>query len=47
MKDVITEEEEELLWEKGALGCSDAKTLDRSVLYPKSALWYTGMSRAS
>jgi len=40
--DVITKEEGELLWEKGALGCSDAKTLNRTVLYPKSALRYTG-----
>ena len=29
--DVVTEEEEELLWERGALGCSDAKTLNRTV----------------
>ena len=34
--DVITEEEEELLWEKGALGCSDAKTLNRMVFYTLS-----------
>ena len=33
MKDVITEVEEELLWEKGVLGCSDAKTLNRTVFY--------------
>ena len=29
--DVITEEE--LLWERGALGCNDAKTLNRTVFY--------------
>ena len=34
--DVITKEEEELLREKGALGCSDAKTLDRTVFYTLS-----------
>ena len=34
--DVITEEEEELLWERGALGCSDAKTLNRTVFYTLS-----------
>ena len=26
--DVITEKQEELLWENGELGCSDAKTLN-------------------
>ena len=31
--DVITEEEEKLLFEKGALGCSDAKALNRTVFY--------------
>ena len=34
--DVITEKEEELLWERGALGCSDAKTLNRTVFYTLS-----------
>ena len=33
---MITEEKEELLWEKGALGCSDAKTLNRMVFYTLS-----------
>ena len=31
--DVITEVEDELLWEKGALGCSNAKKLNRTVFY--------------
>ena len=43
--DVITEEE--LLWERGALGCNDAKTLKRTVLYTKLAFWYTWTSRTS
>ena len=34
--DVVTLEEEELLWERGALGCSDAKTLNRTVFYTLS-----------
>ena len=31
--DVVTKEEEELLWERGALGCSDAKVLNTIVFY--------------
>ena len=35
--DVITEEEEEeLLWERGALGYNDAKILNRTVFYTLS-----------
>ena len=34
--DVITEEEKELLWRKGAFGCSDAKTLNRTNVYTLS-----------
>ena len=34
--DVIIEKEEELLWERDALGCNDAKTLNRTVFYTLS-----------
>ena len=33
---MITEKEEELLWERGALGCNDAKILNRTVFYTLS-----------
>ena len=33
MKADVTEEEEELQWERGALGCKVAKTLNRTVFY--------------
>ena len=36
MKAGVITEEEELLWERGALGCDDAKTLNRIVFYTLS-----------